>query len=63
MNISKQHFHELLRISYEQGFNNGYCDAGEGLENISCAADWLSEVVADGEIAGTVINLDKEETK
>lgn len=56
MNISTHHFHNLLKIAYEQGFDNGFCDSEEGLENISCSDDWLSEVVADGEIAGEVID-------
>ena len=54
MNRSKHHFHELLRLSYEQGYLNGFNDKEY---TPSCdSEDWLSEVVADGEIAGEVID-------
>ena len=54
MNISTHHFHKLLRISYEQGYLNGFADKEYTPSPES--EDWLSEVVADGEIAGTVID-------
>lgn len=55
MNISTQHFHELLQISYEQGYHNGFSDGQDDCVDLN-SEDWLSEVVADGEIAGTVID-------
>lgn len=49
--ISNEHLKTLLITAYQQGFHNGYCDCVEGLENNSCAEDWLEEVWEDGEIA------------
>jgi len=54
MNISKSHLHELLRVSYEQGYLNGFADKEY---TPRCESeDWLSEIVGDGEIAGERIN-------
>ena len=53
--ITKTQLETLLLTAYQQGYNNGYCDCEEELENVSCAEDWLSECVADGEIAGIEI--------
>lgn len=54
MNISKHHFYELLRLSYEQGYLNSKAD--KEFTPSDNSEDWLSEVVADGEIAGIVID-------
>jgi len=53
MSIDK--FKELLKAAYEQGHFNGHADALDGLPDDACAEDWLSEVLADGEIAGIEI--------
>ena len=55
MNITKAHFHELLRLSYEQGYLNGFAD--KEYTPLCESEDWLSEVIADGEIAGIVIDI------
>lgn len=49
--MTKEQLCILLLTTYQQGFNNGFCDCNEGLENNSCAEDWLEECLADGEIA------------
>lgn len=49
--MNKDKLQKLLATAYQQGFNNGYCDAKEGLDNISWANDWVKECWADGEIA------------
>jgi hypothetical protein len=53
--MTKKQLAQLLQTAYQQGFHNGFCDSEEGLSNLSCAEDWLSEVLADGEIAGVEI--------
>lgn len=42
----------ILKLAYEQGYFNGHADAIDGLLDEACADDWLSEVIADKEIAG-----------
>ena len=57
--MDKNQFSTLLKTAYEQGYYNGFCDSEECLKMRSCSGDWLSEVLADGEIADVEIpNLD-----
>ncbi len=48
-----QHFHELIRESYRQGYLNAQCDSGnsdswnDGEKDFD---DWLCEAMADAQI-------------